>query len=108
MRRRGASGQTRRRVWRRWGIGLLLASMMVGGVGQTRGQSRLTSPQEEFGFSIGDDYQLVNYSRYEAYLKKLARQSDRLSIVEMGRSAEGRTMWLAIVTSPRNQAKLPR
>lgn len=102
------SKENRLRYWQRWGIGLVIATLLVGAAAQARAQGRLTSPLEEFGFSIGDDYQLVNYTRYEAYLRKLDRQSDRLSIVEMGRSAEGRTMWLAIVTSPRNQGKLPR
>src|SRR5437762_12864505 len=36
-------------------------------------QNRITTPKEQFGFNIGDDYVLVNYSQYEAYLKKLGR-----------------------------------
>lgn len=71
-------------------------------------QSRLTSPKDQFGLNIGDDYQLVNYTQYEAYIKKLDRESDRLKVVEMGKSAEGRTMYLAIITSPENQKKLDR
>jgi len=35
------------------------------------GQTRITSPKEQFGFNIGDDYQLVNYTQYVEYLKKL-------------------------------------
>jgi hypothetical protein len=31
----------------------------------------ITSPKEEFGFATGDDYRLVNYTRLEAYWKKL-------------------------------------
>jgi zinc carboxypeptidase len=71
-------------------------------------QTKITSPKEQFGFNIGDDYQLVNYTQYEAYLKKLDQESDRLKVVEMGKSAEGRTMHLAIITSPDNQKKLDR
>jgi hypothetical protein len=63
-------------------------------------QTRPTSPKEYFGFNIGDDYQLANYTQYEAYLKKLDQESDRLKVVEMGKSAEGRTMYLGIITSP--------
>ena len=71
-------------------------------------QTRITSPKEQFGFNIGDDYVLVNYSQYVDYLKKLDRESDRLSVVEMGKSSEGRTMYLAIITAPENQKKLSR
>jgi zinc carboxypeptidase len=71
-------------------------------------QSKLTSPKDHFGFNIGDDYQLANYTQYEAYIKKLDQESDRLKVVEMGKSAEGRAMYLAIITSPENQKKLDR
>src|SRR5215813_13603205 len=71
-------------------------------------QNRLTSPKEHFGFNIGDDYQLANYTSYEAYIKKLDQESDRMKLVEMGKSAEGRTMYLAIITSPENHKKLDR
>jgi hypothetical protein len=71
-------------------------------------QSKLTSPKDHFGFNIGDDYQLANYTQYEAYIKKLDQESDRLKVVEMGKSAEGRAMYLAIITSPENHKKLDR
>src|SRR5262245_6972864 len=71
-------------------------------------QSTLTTPKQQFGFNIGDDYQLVNYTQYVDYLKKLARESDRLTLQEIGKSSEGRSMYLAIITSPDNQRKLAR
>ncbi len=71
-------------------------------------QNRLTSPKDHLGFNIGDDYQLANYTQYEAYIKRLDQESDRMKVVEMGKSAEGRTMYLAIITSPENQKKLDR
>ena len=87
---------------------LLLTFWLVTGLTTVPAQSTLTSPKEQFGFAIGDDYQLVNYTQYEAYLKKLDQQSDRLQVVEMGRSAEGRPMYLAIISSPDNQKRLGR
>jgi len=70
--------------------------------------AKLTSPKEQFGFSVGDDYQLVDYKQLVAYWKKLDAESDRLKVVEIGKTAEGRTMVMAIVTSPANQARLAR
>src|SRR5262245_60977619 len=37
-------------------------------------QTRLTSPKEQFGFDIGDDYVLANYTQYVDYLKKLDQE----------------------------------
>src|SRR5262245_50277201 len=71
-------------------------------------QTKVTTPKEQFGFNIGDDYVLVNYTQYVDYLKKLDRESDRLRLQEMGRSSEGRPMYLAIITSPENHRKLAR
>ena len=72
------------------------------------GQSRVTSPKEQFGFNLGDDYQLTNYVQLTEYWKKLAQQSDRMKLVEIGKTAEGRPILMAIITSPENHKKLDR
>ncbi|MFY9572994.1 MAG: M14 metallopeptidase family protein [Blastocatellia bacterium] len=71
-------------------------------------QTKVTSPKEQLGFNFGDDYQLANYSQLVDYWKKLAQQSDRMKLVEIGKSAEGRTMLMAIITAPENHKKLDR
>ena len=68
----------------------------------------VTSPKQQFGFDIGDDYCLVNYRQLAAYWQKLEAESDRLTLFDIGRTAEGRTMLLAVLTSPRNQSRLAR
>jgi len=69
-------------------------------------QPPVTSPLEEFGRNIGDDYFLVNYSRMIDYWQKLDRQSARMKLERIGTTAEGRPMWMAIVTSPENHRRL--
>ena len=71
-------------------------------------QGRITTPGEQFGFNIGDDYVLANYTQYAGYIQKLDRESDRLAVEEIGTSSEGRAIYLAIVTSAENQTKLAR
>jgi hypothetical protein len=71
-------------------------------------QGRITSPKEQFGFNIGDDYKLANYTQFEQYWRKLATQSNRMKLVEIGKSAEGRPQLMAIISSPANLAKLDR
>jgi Zinc carboxypeptidase len=67
---------------------------------------KLTSPKEQFGHDIGDDYFLVNYTQYVEYLKKLDQQSDRMTVVEIGKTEEGRPELTAIITSPENHRRL--
>src|SRR5437016_3775096 len=57
---------------------------------------KITSPKEQFGFNIGDDYKLANYTQFEGYWRKLARESNRMKLVEIGKSAEGRPQLMAI------------
>ena len=71
-------------------------------------QTRITTPKEQFGFDIGDDYAVVNYTQYVDYLKKLSRESDRLKVEEIGKSSDGRSMYLAMITSAENQKNLAR
>ena len=71
-----------------------------------QGQDKITSPKEQFGFNIGDDYFLLNYTQLVEYWKKLAAESPRMSLEEMGPTAEGRTQYMAVITSPENHQKL--
>ncbi len=68
--------------------------------------SEITSPKEQFGHDIGDDYILVNYSQLLEYWKKLEQESERMKLVKIGTTAEGRPMVMAIITSPENHKKL--
>jgi hypothetical protein len=65
-------------------------------------QRKVTSPKEQFGFSIGDDYHLANYRQLTAYWQKLDRESDRVTVVPIGGTEEGRTQLMAVVSSPAN------
>ena len=69
--------------------------------------SKVTSPKDQFGWAVGDDYRLVNYTQYTDYLKKLQAQSERMIVTDIGKTEEGRTEFTAIITSPENQRKLP-
>ncbi len=66
----------------------------------------IPSPKEHFGFHIGDDYMLANYTQTEAYFKKLAAVSDRVHMEPAGKTAEGRDQYLVIVSSPENLRNL--
>jgi len=69
---------------------------------------KVTTPKEALGFDLGDDYQVANYTQLEAYWKKLAAESDRMKLVDIGATAEGRRQYMAVITSPDNLKKLDR
>ncbi|MBL7702132.1 MAG: peptidase [Ferruginibacter sp.] len=64
------------------------------------------TPKEHFGFNIGDNYQLANFTQTEAYIKKLAQASARAKYTVIGKTEEGRDQFMLIVTSPENQKRL--
>ena len=66
----------------------------------------ITTPEEAFGHAVGEDYRLINYRQFERYLHTLAGQSDRMKLLEIGRSTEGRAQYVAVVSSPANIARL--
>lgn len=69
---------------------------------------QVPSPKSHFGFDIGDNYQLANYTQTQAYFKKLAASSDRVKLVDIGKTEEGRAQYMLIVSSPENIKKLDR
>ena len=68
----------------------------------------ITTPKEEWGHNVGDDYFLANYQQLIAYWHKLEKESNRIHVVEIGKTAENRPQLMAIITSPENYAKLER
>ncbi len=70
------------------------------------GQHRVTTPEEQFGFQIGADYQLINYEQLHEYWIKLANESDRMILDTIGTTEEGRPQVQAIISSPENLKNL--
>jgi hypothetical protein len=84
---------------------ITLGVLVIGGL---HAQAPVTTPKEQFGFNLGDDYQLASYRQISDYWRKLDRQSDRLVVQDIGTTAEGRPQLMAIVTSPENHRNLQK
>lgn len=69
---------------------------------------QIPNPKEHFGFNIGDNYMLANYSQTEAYFKKLDAASDRAKLMSIGKTEEGREQFMMIVTSPENHKNIEK
>lgn len=70
--------------------------------------AQITTPKEHFGFNIGDDYHLADFTNTNAYFKKLAQQSARIKYTVIGKTEEGKDQPMLIVTSEQNHKNLDR
>ena len=89
----------------------LAAALFTMAAGVPAAQMRaqpVTTPKQHFGFNIGDDYQLATYTQFTEYWQTIDRESNRMQVVEIGRTEEGRPQLAAIITAPENFAKLAR
>lgn len=93
-------------------LSLIVLPALLLPLGQTatrsQGVSSPTSPLQQFGARIGDDYFLATYEQLEQYWRRLDRESERMQLVDIGRTEEGRTQWMAVVSAPENLARLDR
>ena len=68
----------------------------------------VTDPATMLKATPGSDYYLANYTQITAWLKTVAGESDRMKLVSIGKTAESREQYMAIVSSPANIRNLDR
>src|SRR5690348_9563387 len=90
------------------GFGFVLSASLLAQSLTAQTASKITTPKEQFGFNIGDDYQLTNYTQLAEYWRKLTSETDRMRLTTIGKTAEGRDQLMAIVTAPDNFRSLDR
>ncbi|MFT2092177.1 M14 metallopeptidase family protein [Paraglaciecola sp. 2405UD69-4] len=98
-------------ILRLFAFSFLMVSGYVSAVGDedylprdTRFNPNITSPTEALGAEVGEWH--VRHDQLANYMQLLAAQSDRVSIVETGRTHENRPLYLLAFSSPENQKNL--
>ncbi|MFB3905690.1 MAG: M14 family metallopeptidase [Acidobacteriota bacterium] len=87
-------------------IALVLISLAVLS-GQA--QTRLTSPEEFFGFRLGSDRKMARWEKLVDYYRLLEREGGgKLKCVEMGPTTMGNPFLLVIISSSANLARLEK
>src|SRR4029077_13714012 len=77
------------------------------GVAVPFAQPTVPAPQSAIGFEACADYKLATYEQIADYFRKLAAAApNRMQLVEIGKTAEGRTQLLAIISSEQNIRQL--
>jgi hypothetical protein len=67
-----------------------LLTILIAATGLGRAQAPLPSPEQFFGHRMGADRKLADWSRLVEYYRTLAKGSDKLRLMELGTSSEGR------------------
>ncbi len=67
-----------------------------------------TPPDEFLGHKVGADRKLADFKQITAYFQKLDSESERMQLLEIGKSTEGNNIIMAVITSEENMAKLDR
>jgi hypothetical protein len=66
------------------------------------------TPESVLGHKPGDDFYLASYDDSLGYFQKLAHATDKLKLVRVGQTTEGRDWYIAIVSAARNLADLDK
>ena len=64
------------------------------------------TPKQHLGYEPGTDYKLADYEDIIGYFQKLAASSNRIKLVEFGKTAMGKPMYMAFISSPENLRNL--
>ncbi len=71
-------------------------------------QSGIPTPESVLGFKPGAELKLATYDQTIDYFKKLDAASKQMTMVPMGTSSQGRTYYVALISSERNLSKVDR
>jgi hypothetical protein len=66
----------------------------------------IPTPEEHFGFALGADRKLADWSQLTSWYQLLATRSPRVRLDTLGKTTEGRPFIMVIVTSAANQQHL--
>ncbi len=68
--------------------------------------AQVPKPADVYGFEPGTDYKIADYNQIQDYLRRLDAASDRVRMIEIGKSAEGRPLLLLFISSEQNLRQL--
>ncbi|MEM7246854.1 MAG: M14 family zinc carboxypeptidase [Acidobacteriota bacterium] len=88
----------------------LVAPLLLGALAlpvQLVSAQALQSPEDFLGRPVAADYGLSDWDEITRYFEHAAQASDRVTLQQVGKTTEGRDLFLAVLGSPENLARLP-
>ncbi|HEX3877787.1 MAG TPA: M14 metallopeptidase family protein [Bryobacteraceae bacterium] len=64
--------------------------------------AQVPTPESVLGYKPGADFHLTNYEDSLGYFRKLAAASNKVKLVNVGKSTQGRDWWIAFISEPEN------
>ena len=71
-------------------------------------QTNVPTPESVIGFAPCTDYKLATYEQIAEYFRTLDASTDRMELLEIGETSEGRSQLMAIISSEANMQQLDR
>src|SRR5262245_45879762 len=68
----------------------------------------IPTPASVLGFEPGADFKEATYDQVVSYFQKVDAASDRVTMMQAGRTSQGRPFHFALVSSKENLAKIDR
>src|SRR6202046_2171720 len=70
------------------------------------GLAQVPTPESVLGYKPGADFHLATYDDALAYFRKVAATSNRIKLVNVGKTTQGRDWWIAFISDPENLKQL--
>src|SRR5580700_3078509 len=70
--------------------------------------AQVPTPESVLGHKPGDDFYLASYDESLGYFQKLAKASDKVKLVHVGKTTRGLDWYIALISSPKNLASLDK
>ena len=94
-----------RRLLRTCLIACAVAAFPVRAVAQA---ATIPTPESSLGFAVGADFKLATYDESLRYFGQLAAASNRIRLVNVGKTSSGHPWTLVLISSPENLTRIDR
>lgn len=69
---------------------------------------QLKSPEEFLGFKVGADYKIADYETISKYFQHLKENSKKITYEVIGKTSQGRDMFMSVISSDENIANIDK
>lgn len=71
-------------------------------------QAQIPKPEDVLGFKVGADYKIADYGQATEYFKQLTAATERVQMVDIGKSVLGKPIWMLMISSEENMKSLEK
>ncbi len=90
------------------GLFLVLFSLAILSISPCLLLADIIPPEKHLGFQPGQDFKLANWSQITGYFRLLDEASDRVKVIELGKTTLNRPLIMAFITAEENLADLEK